>query len=70
MARHPLPETRAMRLERAQSEIAERVSQGCVVSTQRLSAFAARMADLEVKCEMRLRKYEEALSLRPSVRAD
>lgn len=59
-----------MRFQRAHSEISARVSQDCVVSSQRLSAFAARMADLEIKCELRLRKFEEALSPRPAGRAD
>ena len=59
-----------MRFERAQAEIAERVSHTCIVSAVRLSAFAARMADLEVKSEMRNEKLREVLSPRPVVRAD
>lgn len=59
-----------MRFERAQAEIAERVSHTCIVSPIRLSAFAARMADLEVKSEMRNARLRDVLSPRPVIRAD
>ena len=62
---HEPRETRAMHLERTRSEIARRISNACVVPRERLITFAAKMADIEIRCERRNAKMQEALDLPP-----
>jgi hypothetical protein len=62
-----------MQLERTRAEIAQRISNACVVPRERLFTFAARMADIEIRCERRNAKLQEVmddLSRFPAERAD